>query len=311
MWVEKYRPAALADIVGQKDTVGSISSLLDNVAQMPHLLFSGSAGVGKTTAALCIARQVLGEYCSDSTLLELNASDERGIDMVREKVKMFSRFAGMGDIPFKIIILDEADEMTSGAQTALRRIIEDTAEHCRFIIIANNVSKIIAPIQSRCAVFRFAAVSKAEAVARLAQIAEAEGVETEEGALNAIYEYAEGDMRHSINMMQASVSDGRITKSAVEATAGLARTSEVESVLRAALDGNFRDARNKMVDLIKVYGMSESDFLKHVASAAFGLERPDTSRIMTIIAEYDYRILSGANPEIQFSAMLAQLGAKG
>lgn len=311
MWVEKYRPAALADIVGQKDTVGSISRLLDNVEQMPHLLFSGSAGVGKTTAALCIARQVLGEYRSGSTLLELNASDERGIDMVREKVKMFSRFAGMGDIPFKIIILDEADEMTSGAQTALRRIIEDAAEHCRFIIIANNVSKIIAPIQSRCAVFRFAAVSKAEAVARLAQIAGDEGVETEEGALNAIYEYAEGDMRHSINMMQASVSDGRITKSAVEATAGLARTSEVESVLRAALDGNFRDARNKMVDLIKVYGMSESDFLKHVASAAFGLERSDTSRIMTIIAEYDYRILSGANSEIQLSAMLAQLGAKG
>lgn len=310
MWVEKYRPAALADIVGQKDTVGSISRLLDNVAQMPHLLFSGSAGVGKTTAALCIARQVLGDHRSDYTL-ELNASDERGIDMVREKVKKFSRFAGMGDIPFKIIILDEADEMTSGAQTALRRIIEDAAEHCRFIIIANNVSKIIAPIQSRCAVFRFAAVSKAEAVARLAQIAETEGVETEEGALNAIYEYAEGDMRHSINMMQASVSDGRITKSAVEATAGLARTSEVESVLRAALDGNFRDARNKMVDLIKVYGMSESDFLKHVASAAFGLERPDTSRIMTTIAEYDYRILSGANPEIQLSAMLAQLGVKG
>lgn len=309
MWVAKYRPTALADIVGQKETIGSITHLLEDVQQMPHLLFSGSAGVGKTTAALCIARQVLGENRKSYTL-ELNASDERGIDMVREKVKKFSRYAGMEDIPFKIIILDEADEMTSGAQTALRRIIEDAAEYCRFIIIANNISKIIDPIQSRCAVFRFGAVSKEAAVGRLAQIAEDEGVKTEAAALESIYDYAEGDMRHSINMMQAAVADGRITQSAVKAAAGLARTSEVGRVLRAALDGNFKDARQGMIELIKVYGMSESDFLKHISSAAFETDRPDISRIMSVIAEYDYRILSGANPEIQLSAMLAQLASR-
>ena len=310
MWVEKYRPTILADIVGQKDTVGSIARLLEDIQQMPHLLFSGSAGVGKTTAALCIARQVLGDNRNAYTL-ELNASDERGIDMVREKVKKFSRYAGMGGIPFKIIILDEADEMTPGAQTALRRIIEDAAEYCRFIIIANNVSKIIDPIQSRCAVFRFGAVSKKDAVGRLAQIAKAEGVEAESGALESIYDYAEGDMRHSINMMQAAVTDGRITESAVKAVSGLARTSEVTRILRAALGGDFKGARQDMIELIKVYGMSESDFLKYVASAAFELERPDTSRIISVIAEYDYRILSGANPEIQLSAMLAQLASRG
>ena len=153
MWVEKYRPFKLSEVVDQKEIIGSIKALLENTQEMPHLLFSGSAGVGKTTTALCIARQVLGDYLKDN-LLELNASDERGINMVREKVKKFSNYAAFAEIPFKIIILDEADEMTSDAQTALRRTIEDASKICRFILIANNISKIIDPIQSRCAVFR-------------------------------------------------------------------------------------------------------------------------------------------------------------
>ena len=309
MWVEKYRPTTLQDIIGQKDTINSILHLLKNVSQMPHLLFSGSAGVGKTTAALCIARQVLGENRSAYTL-ELNASDERGIDMVREKVKKFSRFAGMGDIPFKIIILDEADEMTSGAQTALRRIIEDASEYCRFIIIANNISKIIDPIQSRCAVFRFTAIQADAAIDRMSRIAEYEGVKADRGALKAIYDSAEGDMRHCINMMQAAVSENHITIQTATASASLARTSDVNQILLAALDGDFKGARTKMIELIKVYGMSESDFLKYMSSAAFQLDRPDTAGILHVIAEYDYRILSGANPEIQLSAMLAQISSK-
>ena len=155
MWVEKYRPTTLSEVVDQEEIIGSLNSLLKNSAEMPHLLFSGSAGVGKTTVALCISKQILADHWRDYTL-ELNASDERGINMVRERVKKFSRFAGLdSQMPFKIIILDEADEMTSDAQTALRRIIEDTAKYCRFILIANNISKIIHPIQSRCAVFKF------------------------------------------------------------------------------------------------------------------------------------------------------------
>ena len=148
MWVEKYRPKKMTELVNQKEVVGSINSMLKNQSELPHLLFSGSAGVGKTTAALCLSSEILREHWRTYTL-ELNASDERGINMVRERVKKFSRFAGLDtEIPFKIIILDEADEMTSDAQTALRRIIEDTSKICRLILIANNLSKIIAPIQS-------------------------------------------------------------------------------------------------------------------------------------------------------------------
>ncbi len=306
MWVEKYRPTKLSEIVNQTEIIGSLEALIKDPTDMPHLMFSGSAGVGKTTTALCLSRQILGEYAKDYTL-ELNASDERGIEMVRQKVKKFSRFAGMVDVPFKIIILDEADEMTSAAQTALRRIIEDTAKICRFILIANNISKIIEPIQSRCATFKFTTVSEEDVIARLEEIAKKEKVKTDKKGLKEIYEYTEGDLRHAINLMQATASLGGITEENVKASAGLSKTSDVDEVLKIALAGKVVEAREKMIELIKVYGMSESDFLKYFNSAVFKSKHTNLSDILQVIAKYDYRILVGANSEIQLSAMLAEL----
>jgi len=306
MWVEKYRPTKLSEIVNQTEIIGSLEALIKDPTDMPHLMFSGSAGVGKTTTALCLSRQILGEYSKDYTL-ELNASDERGIEMVREKVKKFSRFAGMVDVPFKIIILDEADEMTSAAQTALRRIIEDAAKICRFILIANNVSKIIEPIQSRCAAFKFTTVSEEDVIARLEEIAKKEKVKTDKKGLKEIYEYTEGDLRHAINLMQATASLGGITEENVRTSAGLTKTSDVDEVLKMALSGKVTEAREKMIELIKVYGMSESDFLKYFNSAVFKSKHDKLSDILQVIAKYDYRILVGANSEIQLSAMLAEL----
>lgn len=307
MWVEKYRPSNLSEIVNQTEIIGSLESLIKDPTDMPHLMFSGSAGVGKTTTALCIARQILGEYSKDYTL-ELNASDERGIGMVREKVKKFSRYAGMVDIPFKIIILDEADEMTSDAQTALRRIIEDTAKYCRFILIANNISKIIDPIQSRCATFKFTTISEEDMINHLESIAKKEKVKNDKKGLKAIYDYSEGDLRHAINLMQATASIGEISEENVKTSAGLTKTSDVDNVLKMALSGKIIDAREKMIELIKVYGMSESDFLKYLNSAVFKTKHEKISDILEVIAKYDYRILIGANPEIQLSALLAELG---
>ncbi len=306
MWVEKYRPTKLSEIVNQTEIIGSLEALIKDPTDMPHLMFSGSAGVGKTTTALCLSRQILGEYAKDYTL-ELNASDERGIEMVREKVKKFSRFAGMVDVPFKIIILDEADEMTSAAQTALRRIIEDAAKICRFILIANNVSKIIEPIQSRCAAFKFTTIAEEDVITRLEEIAKKEKVKTDKKGLKEIYEYTEGDLRHSINLMQATASLGGITEENVKASAGLTKTSDVDEVLKIALSGKVAEAREKMIELIKVYGMSESDFLKYINSAVFKSKHAKLSDILQVIAKYDYRILVGANSEIQLSAMLAEL----
>jgi replication factor C small subunit len=311
MWVEKYRPQKISDIANQKEIVGSITALLKNVSEMPHLLFSGSAGVGKTTLALCLSKQILGDAWREYTL-ELNASDERGINMVRERVKKFSRFAGLNtEIPFKIIILDEADEMTGDAQTALRRIIEDTSKFCRFILIANNISKIIEPIQSRCAVFKFTRIEEKDVIAHLKEIARKEKIKADEDGLKSIYEYTGGDLRHAINLLQATASLGGVTEDNVKASAGLVKTADVDVVLKLAMSGKVSDARNKMIELIKVYGMSESDFLKYLNESIYKTKQPNLVEISQVIAEYDFRILSGANPEIQLSALLAQISKLG
>jgi len=306
MWVEKYRPKEISEVIGQTEIIGSLNALIKDPTDMPHLMFSGSAGVGKTTTALCITRQILGDNI-EGNLLELNASDERGIGMVREKVKKFSAFAGLSNAPFKIIILDEADEMTSDAQTALRRIIEDTAKICRFILIANNVSKIIDPIQSRCATFKFTTVSEEDIIGRLEVISKKEKVKTNKKGLKAIYDYSEGDLRHAINLMQATASLGEITEENVKVSSGLTKTSDVDEVLKIALSGDVIKSREKMIELIKVYGMSVSDFLKYINSAVFKSKHEKLSDILEIVAKYDYRILVGANSEIQLSAMLAEL----
>ena len=307
MWVEKYRPKNLSDIINQKEIIGSLTGLLKKQGEMPNLLFSGGAGVGKTTTAMCLSREILGDRWKDYTL-ELNASDERGIGIVREKVKKFSRFAGLDtEIPFKIIILDEADEMTSDAQTALRRIIEDTAKFCRFILIANNISKIIPPIQSRCANFKFTQIEQTDIINHLKMILKKEKIQSDDKGIIEITEYAEGDLRHAINLLQAVASTGNISQTSVKATAGLTKTNDVSDVLKLAISGKIQDARNKMIELIKVYGMSESDFLKYINQALFGLKPENLEGISQIIAKYDYRILSGANPEIQLTAMLAEL----
>lgn len=311
MWVEKYRPMKLSSIINQKEIMGSLKSLLKNISEMPHLMFSGSAGVGKTTTALCLAREILGESWREYTL-ELNASDERGINMVRDRVKKFARFSGLDtNIPFKLVILDEADEMTSDAQTALRRIIEDTSGHCRFIMIANNISKIIEPLQSRCAVFKFTRISEEEIIGYLEEICKKEKIKYTKEGLRSLYSYSEGDMRHAINMLQATASLGIVSEDNVKAASGLTKTSDVGEILKSALAGKLTDARNKMVELIKIYGMSESDFLKYLNEECYKLKTDNLSDILESIAKYDYRLIIGANPEIQLSALLAELGKIG
>jgi len=311
MWVEKYRPTKLSDLINQKETVSSLKSLLKNQSEMPHLLFSGNAGVGKTTTALCLSREILGDRFNDY-VLELNASDERGINMVRERVKKFSRFAGLDtEIPFKIIILDEADEMTSDAQTALRRIIEDTAKYCRFILIANNISKIIAPIQSRCAVFKFTKIDEKEISTYLKSLATKEKVKVDEKSLKSIADFSGGDLRQSINLLQAAASSGTVTESKVKSVTGSAKSKDVEKILKLSLEGKILDARNQMIELIKVYGMSETDFLKYLNQSVFSLKIKNLEDVLEIIAKYDYRILVGSNPEIQISALLAEISKFG
>jgi len=307
-WTEKYRPQKLSEVVGQKEIVSILKAYVRE-KNMPNLLFAGPPGIGKTTAALALARDLYGESYREC-ILELNASDERGIDVVRGKIKDFARTVSLGDVPFKIIFLDEADSLTNDAQNALRRTMELYVNVTRFILSANYSSKIIEPIQSRCSVFRFRPLREEEVKEMLERVAHGEKLKLDKEAIEALLYVSEGDMRRAINSLQgAALHSEHVTAEAVYKSSARAEPGEVKEMMELALNRKFIEARKKLHQLMINYGMSGEDVLLQMYRTIDKLEVSEREKvtIMDKIGEYNFRLVEGANEMLQIEALLAQM----
>jgi len=308
MWNEKYRPHSLDEIADQEEIVNRLKSFV-KAQNVPHCIFAGPPGTGKTTAALCLAHDLYGPGYREH-MMELNASDERGINVVRETVKTFARTRSIGEVSFKTLILDEADNMTGDAQQALRRTMERYTETARFILIANYSGKIIEPIQSRCAPFRFTYLPQEHVIKRINLISRKEGITIKDDGIQAILEISGGDLRRTINILQTAASTGKpIDEQMVYSVVGRANPADIQGMLLTALNGDFVEARNKLREMLLKYGLAGTDIIGQIHSEAFKLNISEKwkVRLADIIGEIDFRLLQGSNEEIQLSALLAKL----
>jgi len=307
IWTEKYRPKTFVDIKGQDEIVAKLSAFVKQ-RNIPHLLFAGPPGVGKSTIALVLARSFFGENYRDN-FLELNSSDERGIDVVRNKVKDFARTKALGDVPFKIIFLDECDALTKEAQQALRRTMENYTSSCRFVLAANYSSKILDPIQSRCAVFRFRPLPKEKVYELIDHVIKGEGLSMDQKAKDALVLVADGDCRRVNNVLQSCAAiNPTITAENIYSLASMAESSLVKEVLTTAIKGDFQTARNKLLDIMLRYGLSGVDIIKQIQGEVWNLEVDGRKKVVLIdkCGEIEFRMVEGADEFIQLEALLAQ-----
>jgi replication factor C small subunit len=305
IWSEKYRPQRLNDIINQEHVVDRLKSFVKNKT-IPHMIFAGPPGTGKTCCAIAIAREMFGENWRQN-FQETNASDMRGIDVIRTRIKNFSRTRPIG-YSFKIIFLDEGDALTSDAQNALRRLMEVYSNVTRFIISCNYSSNIISPIQSRAAAFRFKFLSKENVFEYLDRIIKVEKLKIDKAALETIFKISEGDLRKAVNILQASATLGKkITKDIIYEVAAQAEPEEVKEMINHALNGKFLDSRELLKELLLKRGISGQDIIKQISSQIYNLDVSEKTKANLIekVGDFEFRMQTG-NELIQLEALLAQ-----
>ena len=306
VWIEKYRPTEFSEILGRDVIVKRLNAYV-KTGEMPHLLFSGWPGTGKTTAAVVLGIKLFGDYFSYN-FTEKNASDERGIDVIRGSVANIAETLPSGDHDFRIIFLDEADALTSDAQSALRRTMEKNTNNCRFILSCNYVSKIIPPIQSRCSIYRFGRLNDDAITNMINYICKHEKLKTNNEGMDALLYVSEGDMRRAINTLQsASLSDDEINGETVYEISGFAQPKFIEEMIDLALKEKFYEARNKLDVLLIEEGFSGGDIVYQVHKKLLDMALSDRMMIemVNVTGEIDFRVSEGANDKIQLDTLLA------
>src|SRR3989338_2709444 len=311
VWVEKYRPRKFDEFKGQKEIVKRIQEFVEN-KNVPNMLLAGPAGVGKTSVSLIIAKELYGENWREN-FLELNASDDRGIDVVRNTIKDFARTKSIGDAPFKIILLDESDSLTRDAQQALRRTMEQYSSSCRFILSCNYSSKIIDPIQSRCSVFRFKSLNREEVKEIITNIAKHEKLKVEEKAVDALFSLCSGDVRRLGNIVQSCASvEKNITAELIYKVASYADPKEIKDILNLAVKGEFIKSRDLLLNVMLRDGLSGIDVIKQIQKEIWNLQVDDLRKLSMTekCGDIEFRMVEGSDEFLQMEALIASFCKK-
>ncbi|KAA0167908.1 hypothetical protein FNF27_01809 [Cafeteria roenbergensis] len=306
-WVEKYRPATMDDLIAHKDILGTINRLIDN-GKLPHLLFYGPPGTGKTSTILACAKRLYGEKGWKSMTLVLNASDDRGIGVVRDQIKGFAGTKKLFSTGVKLVILDEADAMTSDAQFALRRVIEKYTKNTRFCLICNYVSRIIPALQSRCTRFRFPPLKRSEMEARLREIIDLERVNATETGVQAILRLAQGDMRRVLNVLQAtSLGFDTVDEASVYACTGDPSPKDIRLITQALLTSSVAETFELIRDMQASRGLALGDIMQGVARVMERAVQPAKAKaaLFSALSRIEVRLASGTPDKHQVGALIA------
>ena len=311
MWIEELRPKTLDQIYGQDNIITSLKSFLSDPAQMPHLLFAGPPGVGKTTSALALARELYGDSFNEN-FKEMNASDERRLVDIREKIKKFAQFKPSEGHKFRLLLLDEADALRNDAQSALRRIMENSSKNLRFLLIVNYSNGIISPILSRCAVFRFLPLENSVIQHQINDIIKLTSIKISKNVIQALVGIAEGDMRKILNYMQSlTILKSEISIEEVYEIAGLANPELIDSMVDKLLDSNLKSLENVYEDvksLLYVDGYQGKDLVKQFNTSIQNDNKIPIEKKLHFndhVGKVDFRITQGSNELLQLTSLLA------